>query len=299
MSLLVSGTVALDNIKTPYGYRKQMLGGSASHFCMSAALFTKVYLTGVVGEDFPLRYLNLFRRKQIDLSCLQRQPGETFGWDGEYQKGRLDHAVTHATRLGVLQGFVPQIAKEQRKIRNIFLANDDPDIQTQSLEAMEKPRLIGLDSMNLWIESKKKSLFSLIHRIDLLVINENEAKMMTQEQNLIKASKALRKLGPRLIVVKKGEHGVLFYSDSLMFSFPAFPIEKVIDPTGAGDTFAGGLMGCLAQSRRFDKKALKRAVLCGCVVASFNVEGFGVQRTSCLTLQQVHQRKKAFLKFIS
>jgi sugar/nucleoside kinase (ribokinase family) len=298
MSLLVSGTVAIDHIKTPHGVRRHLLGGSASHFCMSASLLTPVHLAGVVGENFPQHYIKLLEKKKIDLSSLQRIKGETFEWDGEYQAGNLSQAVTLLTKLGVLEHFVPHLSDHQTKIRNIFLANDDPSIQLKILKVIKRARLIGLDTMNLWIVKKKKILLRLLRQVDLFVANETEAKMISNEDHVIKAARYLRKLGPKLIVIKRGENGALFFSDAFMFALPAFPVEMVIDPTGAGDTFAGGLMGSLAQAKRLNKQSLKQAIIDGSVLASFNVEGFGLERTATLTPAQVRQRTKQFLQFI-
>jgi len=299
MSLLVSGTVALDNVKTPLGYKRLMLGGSASHFCMSASFFTKVSLSGVIGRDFPLAYLELFKRKKVDLSSLIRLDGKTFQWDGEYKKGDFNSAITLATQLGVLGSFKPCVAQAQRSLPYVFLANDDPDIQKQVLDQMSHPRFIGLDSMNLWITHKQKALRSLIKRADLFVANDGEACMLSGEHNLIKAAKYLHNLGPSFIVIKKGEHGVLFYGKNGSFSFPAFPVERVVDPTGAGDTFAGGLMGYLARAKKIDIATFKKGVCYATIFASFNVEGFGVQKTSILTKAMVEKRLKAFVEFIS
>ena len=199
----------------------------------------------------------------------------------------------------MLLNYQPQITDEQRKLPNVFLANFDPDIQIKLLDLMHKPRLVGLDSMNLWIEHKRPSLLKLMKRADLFVANDGEARSLSGEDNLIKAAKKLRRMGPELIVVKKGEHGVLFYSDKFMFSFPAYPVEHVVDPTGAGDTFAGGLMGYLSQAQKLNKKALKQAVIYGTTLASFNVEDFGMAKTASLTLNKVHQRMRDLLKFIS
>ncbi|MDD3374259.1 MAG: PfkB family carbohydrate kinase [Candidatus Omnitrophica bacterium] len=299
MSLLVSGTVALDSIKTPFGLRPRLLGGSASHFCMSASLFTEVSLSGVIGKDFPKKYLKLFESKKINLDSLVYKDGKTFHWNGEYKKGDFNNAVTNATELGVLEGFIPNIVSAHRLIPNVFLANDDPEIQRKVLESMKCPRLVGLDSMNLWIEHKKSSLLKLIKKVDLFVANDAEARALSGEDNLIKAAKALRKLGPKMIIVKKGEHGVLFYSDNLMFSYSAYPIEKVVDPTGAGDTFAGGLMGYLSRAKTLNHQSLKQALCYATILSSFNVEGFGVARTSKLTMAEVNERKKKFIEFIS
>jgi sugar/nucleoside kinase (ribokinase family) len=298
MSLLVIGTVALDNIKTPSGVKKDLLGGSAAHFSMSARLFTDVHLVAIVGEDFPQRHIRLLKQKGINLSSLTEGKGKSFRWEGEYKKGDLNTALTLATELGVLVGFDPVIGQHQRQIPNVFLANLDPDIQWGLLKMMDKPQLVGLDSMNLWINHKLKSLLRLMKKVDLFVANDGEARALTGEDNLIKAAQRLRRMGPRLVVVKKGEHGVLFYSDEFMFSFPAYPVDKVVDPTGAGDTFAGGLMGYLSKVGRIDAAALKKAVIYGTTLASYNVAGFGMSKTAPLTIQQVDQRMKELIQYI-
>ena len=298
MSLLVLGTVALDNIKTPAGVKRDLLGGSAAHFAMSARLFTDVHLVAIIGRDFPKRHVQFLRKKGVDLTSLQVGEGKSFRWEGEYRKEDLNSALTLATELGVLVGFQPAVAPHQRGISNVFLANIDPDIQIGLLKAMQNPGLVGLDSMNLWITHKLKSLKTLMRRVDLFVANDGEARAITGENNLIQAARALRKLGPKLIVVKKGEHGVLFYSDAFMFSFPAYPVARVVDPTGAGDTFAGGLMGYLCKAKKVNEKTLKKAVIYATTLASFNVEGFGMAKTAPLTMNTVHQRMRTFVKFM-
>ncbi|MCR4336398.1 MAG: PfkB family carbohydrate kinase [Candidatus Omnitrophica bacterium] len=299
MSLLVIGTVALDNVKTPHGARRGLLGGSAAHFCMSARLFTNVHLVAVVGKDFPRKHIQFLKRQGVDTSSLIEGDGKTFQWDGEYKKEDLNSALTLATELGVLVGFEPRVAHHQKKLPNVFLANIDPDIQMGLLKMIQRPKLIGLDSMNLWINHKRESLVKLMKHVDLFVANDGEARALTEERNLIKAAKKLRRMGPKMIVVKKGEHGVLFYCDDFMFSFPAYPVEEVVDPTGAGDTFAGGLMGYLSTVKKFNERELKKAALYGTVLASFNVQGFGMSKTAPLKLTQVHQRMKHLIKFIS
>jgi len=298
MSLLVMGTVALDDIRTSRSVKKDLLGGSAAHFAMSASLFTKVHLVGVVGEDFPKRHVALFRKKGIDLTAVEMKAGKTFHWAGEYDANDWNTAVTKATELGVLIDHQPKLTAAQARIPYVFLANGDPDFQTRLLDQVVKPKFVGLDSMNLWIRIKKPSLIKLIKRVDLFVANDQEAKMITGETNLIKAAKKLNQLGPGLIVIKKGEHGVLVYSKKFMFCFPAFPVEQVIDPTGAGDTFAGGLMGYLARTKKLDCATLKQACLHATACSSFNVEGFGVAKTAGLTLQDVNARVKQLVKFI-
>lgn len=299
MSLIVLGTVALDNIKTPSGFRQEMLGGSAAHFAMAARLFTKVNLVAVVGEDFPKKQIDFLKRKGINLASLKVAKGKTFRWHGEYKKEDFNTALTLATELGVLAGFSPYLAYHQRYIPNIFLANIDPDIQLALLDMVRSPRLVGVDSMNLWIRHKKSSLKKLFKRVDLFVANDGEARMLSGEKNLMKAARYLKKMGPKWIMIKKGEHGVLFYSDRIKFSFPAYPVEEVIDPTGAGDTFAGGLMGYLSREKHLNEKALKKAAIYATTIASFNVEGFGIEKTADLTLPVVHRRMKELIKFIS
>jgi len=299
MSVLVLGTVALDNIKTPSGIKRNLLGGSAAHFSMSARLFTKVHLVGIIGEDFPKRHLAFLRDKGIDLTSVIARPGKSFRWVGEYKRGDFNTAITLATELGVLLNYSPQIASHHRNISNVFLANIDPEVQLQLLKLMGKPKLVGLDSMNLWIKNKRRYVLRLMKKVDLFVANDKEAQDLAKETNLIKAAKVLRRMGPRLIVIKKGEHGVLFYCDHFMFSFPAYPVENVIDPTGAGDTFAGGLMGYLSKVKVVNEKHLRKAVLYATTLASFNVEGFAMSKTASLTMPKVNKRMKEFAKFIS
>lgn len=299
MSLIVLGTVALDNIKTSKGHHRALLGGSAAHFCMSARLFTKVHLVGIIGEDFPSKHIQFLRERGIDITSLITREGKSFQWHGEYKDRDLNTAITLATEIGVLMNYKPQVATHQRQTPNIFLANIDPDIQLQLLRLMEKPKLVGLDSMNLWIANKKKSLRALMKKINLFVLNDGEARQFTGETNLVKAAKRIRKMGPQLIVIKKGEHGVLFYCDKFMFTFPAYPVEHVVDPTGAGDTFAGGLMGYLSKAKRINETSLRKAVIYATTLASFNVEGFAMAKTATLTLPQVHARMKKLIKFIT
>ncbi|MBF0512144.1 MAG: bifunctional hydroxymethylpyrimidine kinase/phosphomethylpyrimidine kinase [Candidatus Omnitrophica bacterium] len=299
MSLVVLGTVALDHVKTPAGERKEMLGGSAAHFAMSARLFTGVEIAAVVGRDFPLPHLKFLKRKNVNLDSLVMSDGKTFRWSGEYQKNDLNTAVTKYTELGVLGTYIPKPVDHQRKASHVFLANFDPDLQEQFLSHFKTPQLIGLDSMNLWIATKQKSLRRLMKKVDLFVANDSEARALTQENNLIKAAQSLRAMGPEMIVIKKGEHGMLFLGPKDMFSFPAYPVDKVVDPTGAGDTFAGGLMGYLSRARKVDGATLRQACVYATTLASFNVQGFGMEKTAGLSMSAVEQRKKALEKFFS
>jgi len=294
LSIIVLGTVALDSVKTPFGQHKELLGGSAAHFSMAARLFTKVNLTAIVGSDFPKKHVTFLRDKGLNISSLIVDKGKTFRWEGEY-KGDLNSALTLNTQLGVLSIFKPQISQAQRKIENIFLANVDPNIQEELLRKMHSPKLVGLDSMNYWIHTKRKELIKLLKHINIYVANDQEAKDLSGESNLIKAAKRLSSFGPKMVLIKKGEHGVLFYTaNGLIFSLPAFPVEKVIDPTGAGDTFAGGFMGYLVKAGKINSLTIKKALAYGTVAASFNVEDFGLFRTSKLTMMDLQKRLAKF-----
>ena len=299
MSLIVLGTVALDHVKTPSGVKKDMLGGSAAHVAMSARLFTPVHLVAVVGKDFPKRHLDFLQQKGVDITSIKVDDGKTFRWQGEYKQGDFNTALTLATELGVLANYVPEIAEHQKHFPNIFLANIDPDVQMHLLSQLKKLQFIGLDSMNLWINIKLKSLKRLMKQVHLFVANDGEARALTGENNLIMAAKALRAMGPKMVVIKKGEHGVLFYTDKFMFSFPAYPVIKVVDPTGAGDTFAGGLMGYISKMRKVDEKVLRRACLYATTCASFNVQDFGMARTAPLIMADVDERLKQLIKFFA
>ncbi len=297
MSILVLGTVALDTIRTPFGIRKNVLGGSASHFSMASRLFTNVYLVAIIGEDFPQKYINLLKQKRIILDSLVKGKGCTFKWEGKYE-GDLNTAFTLNTQLGVLPRFRPIISARERKIKYVFLANVDPDIQSHLLQSMDSPRLVALDSMNYWIKHERKSLLKLLKNVDIYVANDQEARSLSGETNLLKAAKHLYCCGPRMVVIKKGEHGVLFYCDKFVFSIPAYPTDKVVDPTGAGDAFAGGFMGYLAKIGKINAQNIKKAIAYGTIVASFCVEDFGVNRTANLTLQKLEERLNKFRKII-
>jgi sugar/nucleoside kinase (ribokinase family) len=293
MSILVLGTVALDTVKTPYGKRKEMLGGSAVHFSMSARLFTQVMLISIVGADFPAKYLRFLDEKGIILESLIRVAGKTFRWQGEY-KADMNAAITLSTQLGVLNIFKPKLVEHQRGCKNIFLANVDPDIQSRLLHTLHCPGLVGLDSMNYWINNKRQALLKVMKRADLFVANDQEARSLTGEANLFEAARGLLRLGPKMVVIKKGEHGLIFYSPSFLFCLPAYPVHKVIDPTGAGDTFAGALMGYLSTKIKINRSALKQALAYATVSASFNVEGFGVNKTANLTRNLLEKRLKKY-----
>jgi sugar/nucleoside kinase (ribokinase family) len=299
MSIIVLGTVALDTVRTPYGARTKMLGGSAVHFSMSCRLFTDVNLVAIVGRDFPQEHINFLSKKGLNLTSLIRTEGKTFQWAGEYKAGNLNAAVTLSTELGVLTSFQPTVSERQKNIENIFLANIDPELQDHLLSHMRKKRLVALDSMNYWINNKRAPLIKLLKKVDIYVANDQEARDLSGENNLIKAAKKLRSLGPAMVLIKKGEHGVLFSTGSSIFSLPAYPVEKVVDPTGAGDTFAGAFMGYLSSARKINPEVIKRALAYGTVAASFNIEGFGAEKTAVLKKAQLDRRLHCFRKCFS
>lgn len=298
MSLITIGTVALDNLETPAGKKENLLGGSGSHFSICARLFTDVHLVSVVGQDFPDKHLKLLEKRGVDLTSVIIREGQTFAWTGEYRKEDLNTAITHTTTLGVLENYNPQVAFEQRDIPNVFMANFDPDIQMKFLKLMSNPKFVGMDTMNLWIDIKNASLKKLMKKVHLLIVNDGEARQLTEETNLHRAAKALCKMGPPMVVIKKGENGVLFYSKDHHFAFSAFPVEKVVDPTGAGDSFAGGIMGYLSKVGRVTQKDLHKAILYATTLSSFNVEGFGMAKTEDLDMTKVNARLKDLQKHI-
>lgn len=298
MSIIVLGTVALDTVKTPAGLRTRMLGGSAVHFSMSARIFTGVHLVAVVGKDFPGQHSRFLRDKGVCLDSLAVSAGKTFHWAGEY-RGDMNCAQTKKTELGVLAGFCPAVSPRQRSIRNVFLANVDPQLQEEFLSCMRSPRLVGLDSMNYWIHTKRKALIRVLKKVDIFVANDQEARDLSGETNLLKAAVCLASYGPQLVLIKKGEHGVFLYGKRTVLSLPAFPLTDVLDPTGAGDTFAGGFMGYLATRPDLSRKNLAKAIAYGTVAASFNVQGFGVERTSRLCRADLEKRMAEFKEIVA
>jgi sugar/nucleoside kinase (ribokinase family) len=298
MPVLVLGTVALDTLKTPYGLRKRILGGSAVHFSMSASLFTKVSIVACIGEDFPQEHINFLKAKGIDLSALSVEKGKTFYWKGEYRKD-FNTAITLKTELGVLSSFKPRLMPSQRKIKYLFLANVDPDIQLSLLKNMGSLKFVALDSMNYWIDSKRKSLLRLFKGVDIFLANDKEALTLSGERGIIKAAKSLRKMGAKMVLIKKGEHGSIFYNGKSFFALPAYHSDKIIDPTGAGDTFAGGFMGYLSVVKKITDKEIRRAIALGTVAASFNIEGFGLEGSFGMCRRALNKRLLSLKKQIS
>ena len=293
MSILVVGSVAYDTVETPFGRAERVLGGSASFFAVAASFFVPVNLVGVVGQDFGEAELGAFKGRNIDLEGLERMQGKTFHWQGKYSYD-LNSRETVCTDLNVFELFKPKIPARYRASRHVFLGNIDPVLQLDVLDQVEKPRIVACDTMNFWISGKPEELRRTLQRVDVLLINDAEARQLSGEWNVVKAARAIRALGPRTLVIKKGEHGVLMFSDEGSFGAPAYPLEAVFDPTGAGDTFAGGFLGYLAGSEHHDEAVLRRAVIMGSALASFCVEAFSLDRLLTLTRPEIDERFRLF-----
>jgi cytidine kinase len=295
MSILIVGSTALDSIKTPKAENPRLLGGSASHAAVAASFFCPVKMIGVVGDDFPKRYLQLYRRHGIDLEGLQIRPGRTFHWSGEYEEN-MNRRRTLKTELGVFETFEPALPQSHRKTPFVLLANIAPALQHHVLDQMERPRFVAADTMDLWLNIALNDLLRLLKRVDAFILNDSEAQQLAKEDNVVAAARKLHKLGPRYVIIKKGEHGAILSSPKGLFVSPAYPLRKVVDPTGAGDSFAGGMMGYLASARGQVDDNIRRAMVHGSVVASFCCEGFGLTRTTKLKRAQIEQRVKELEK---
>lgn len=289
-TILVVGSVALDSVQTIHGRTRKALGGSAVHFSLSASQFSPVQMVGVVGEDFPPPLRRVLKRRNISLDGIEVLPGKTFHWKGRYDRD-FKNATTIATELNVFRHFKPKLNAAHKGCGVLFLANIDPDLQRDVLGQMTRPRLVACDTMNYWITLKKRSLLKLLAQVDLLFINEEETRQLTGEYNLIKAAKLVMALGPRAIVVKRGDSGAMLFYAREVLSIPAHPVEKVVDPTGAGDTFAGGFMGYLASAPDWKSfNTLRRAMSYGTVMSSFSVEDFSVKRVAGLSKPEINER---------
>jgi sugar/nucleoside kinase (ribokinase family) len=293
MSVLVVGSVALDTIETPFGSVDDALGGSATFFSAAASLYTTVQLVGVVGSDFPVEELAFLEARGVDLSGLEQQRGESFRWAGVYSYD-LNSRETRETRLGVFAEFEPKIPERFRKAEWIFLGNIDPVLQLRVLEQVRAPQMVACDTMNFWIEGKRDDLLRLLERVDLLMVNDSEARQLSGDYNLLRAARWIQRHGPSLVIVKKGEHGAVLFARDFIFFAPGYPLEEIFDPTGAGDAFAGGFVGYLARVGATDPTHLKRAMIYGSAMGSFAVERFGVRRLVDLTAAEVHDRVAQF-----
>ena len=294
MSLLVVGSVAFDAVETPFGKCHKMLGGSASHFSIAASFFSEVSVVGVVGGDFTEEEQMVFDQHGIDTSDLEKVPdGKTFRWEGRYDYD-LNTAHTLCTDLNVFADFRPRLSETAKRSRLLFLGNIQPDLQREVREQMPGAELVALDTMNLWIENTRDSLLRTIKGVHVVIINDAEARQLTNIPNLIKAAREILSWGPRALIVKRGEYGAALFTRENFFSIPAYPLESVFDPTGAGDTFAGGFMGYLSSQETIDEGAMRRAMIFGSVMASFNVEKFGTERVRSLTHDEINERFRAF-----
>ena len=294
MSLLVVGSVAFDAIETPFGKMDRTLGGAASYFALAASHFTPVRVVAIVGDDFSAKDEAVFRGRRIDLTGVEHVSGKTFFWAGRYSQN-MNERTTLATELNVFANFRPTLPGAYCDSSFIFLGNIDPTLQRSVLQQVNgKPKVVGLDTMNYWIERTPEELRETLKHTHILMINDDETRQLTGEHNLMRAARHIFKMGPRTLVIKRGEHGALMVHDKFLFSVPGYPLEEVHDPTGAGDSFAGGFMGALASAGRINHQTLRRAMVYGSVLGSFAVERFGVERLSHLTRREIHARARRF-----
>jgi sugar/nucleoside kinase (ribokinase family) len=299
VSIVVVGSVALDTVETPFGKVERALGGAATYFSTVASLYTQVQMVGVVGDDFPQEHVEFLEGRGVDLQGLQRKPGQTFHWAGRYDYDNLNNAQTLDTQLGLFADFDPELPESYRGAECVFLANIDPTLQLKVLEQVRQPKLKVLDSMNFWISSNKAKLTEVMRKVDVVLMNEGEALMYGETFSLVTAARKILELGPKVLLAKKGESGAALFADRTYFFAPAYPLETVKDPTGAGDTFAGGFLGYLARGGDYSLAAMKRAVLHGSTVASFTIEDYSIDRLRTLTLADIESRVDHFRHFTS
>lgn len=293
IKLLVAGTVAYDSIETPFGKAQNVLGGSALHFTNAASFFTDVGVVATVGRDFKMEDISFLGERNVDMSGIEVDDGKTFRWEGKYGYD-LNQAITLKTELNVIENFKPKVPEKYRETEFLFLANIDPELQLHVIEQVKRPAALVLDTMNFWIENKYDQLLEVIRQVDMLVINEAELREISKEHSLIKAARKLIERGPSCIIAKRGEYGVFMMNRDEVFLAPAYPLEDVFDPTGAGDTFAGGFMGYLANVGDASSETVKQAIIMGTVMASFNVEDFSINRIKNLTMAEIKDRYSSF-----
>ncbi len=298
MSVLVVGSVALDSVETPFGKADEVLGGSANYFSASASHQTSVQLVGVVGSDYPVDKLAPLKARGVDLAGLERMDGESFRWRGRYRHD-LNSAETLETRLGVFSHFRPKIPAAFKTAEYVFLANIDPRLQLEVLRQVDKPKLVACDTMNFWIESRRADLLELLKHVDLITLNDAEARQLTEQSNLVHAARWILARGPRTVLIKKGEHGAFMFTKESIFFAPAYPLESIFDPTGAGDSFAGGFMGWLARTGDLSESNMRRAVIVGSVMGSFVVEGFSITRLLEVTRADIERRMGEFHRLVA
>jgi len=297
MSILAVGSVAYDSLKTPFGERERILGGSASYFSIGASLFSKINLVGVVGEDFDEKDIELFKSRNISLEGLVRKKGKTFFWKGEYGDN-LNEAITHDTQLNVFAEFDPTIPESYKDSKIVFLGNIHPALQLKVLEQVDKSSFTACDTMNLWINETPDILKEVLSKVSMAFVNDTEAKILTKESNVVKAAKKLLDFGLEYVCIKRGEYGSAVFSKNDISLLPAFPVDKVVDPTGAGDTFASGFLGYLSTCDNFDFSNFREALKVATVLSSFNIEDFSVERLKTVTLDEVKERLEQFKKYI-
>ena len=296
--VLVVGSVALDSVETPFGKADDVLGGSGTYFSSSASHFAPVQLVGVVGDDYPVHLLQPLADRGVDLAGLEQVPGSSFRWRGRYRHD-LNSAETLETHLGVFSNFRPNIPEQFRKAPFVFLANIDPRLQLQVLQQVEKPRLVACDTMNFWIESRRPELIELLGHVDLITLNDGEARQLTEHTNLVQAARWILDKGPKHVLIKKGEHGAFMFTRDSVFFAPAYPLESVFDPTGAGDSFAGGFIGSLAASGDLSDASMRRAVVVGSAMGSFAVEKFSNGRLLDITRADIDARVQEFRQLVA
>jgi sugar/nucleoside kinase (ribokinase family) len=298
MSVLVVGSVALDSVETPFGKADDVLGGSANFFAASASHLTKVSVVGVVGSDYPMEKLEPLRERGVDFSGLEKADGDSFRWRGRYRHD-LNSAETLETHLGVFSRFSPKIPEKLRSSPYLFLGNIDPRLQLDVLNQIKKPKLIACDTMNFWIQSRRPELLELLGHVDLVTLNDAEARQLTEKANLVQAAQWIMSRGPRHVIIKKGEHGAFMFTQKSIFFAPAFPLESVFDPTGAGDAFAGGFIGYLAATDNLSEASMRRAVIFGSVMGSFAVEKFSIERLMTVTRAEIDQRVRDMRRLVA
>jgi sugar/nucleoside kinase (ribokinase family) len=295
MSLLVVGSVALDSLETPFGQKEDALGGSATYFSTSASFFSPVQVVAVVGEDFPEQHLTFLKGRGIDLEGVTREPGKTFRWKGKYGY-QLNEAQTLDTQLNVFERFDPKLPESYRDAPFVFLGNIHPELQGKVLDQVRAPKLVAADTMNFWIQGSRDALLKTLARVNLLFVNDAEARQLAGEHNVVKAARAILSMGPNRVVIKRGEYGALLFDRDHIFACPAYPLAEVFDPTGAGDTFAGGFMGTVATLGNLNEETLRRAMVTGSVMASFTVERFSLERLREVKRPEIHARFAEFKK---
>ena len=298
MSLVIVGSLAFDTIETPQVRQEKIIGGSCSYAALAASYFTSTKIVAVVGDDFPLEVIEFLNHRKIDTRGVKVESGKTFHWSGRYGDDP-NQRTTLKLELNVFENFKPQLIPDYQRADVLFLGNIDPDLQEDILDQVKKPKLVAMDSINHWIESKSDPLFRVLERVDVFFGNDEEVRMMAGEFNLVKAGKKLMDKGPSLIVIKKGEHGALLIGRDFLFSVPAYPAENVIDPTGAGDSFAGGFLGYLDKIQDFSQAEFKQAAVFGSAMASFTIEDFGIERLKAVSADEIDTRFSFFKKLVS